>query len=403
MSTATETPEAAADTPTTIPPESGFNSMADQMARWSDDWHKENDISDEPGSKKLDASPAEHTAPGAKAEPKGKEAPAAPAAAPDKKDAPAKDTPKDAPKEEPIPESIKSPKAQEDWKKLKTDRDGFKGRAEKAESELAKLNEQLKTRTNGSAPPEEIKKLTEERDALRTKLETVDLANSERFTTYFKNEIGKQVAVARNAAGDHADGIAKLLEQPRSESRNTKLREALEQLDPIDADVVRQSLANIERLRVEREQALADGAANYQKLKETERQEQAKALEANKQRIEAMADDCIAKARELEAFKTIEGDDAHNEAVKTREGFIRGFLRGELPENVVAWTPVLAGEALYLRERVIPQLKEENEKLKAQVASYVSASPRAGGGDHREGEAAPQGFKQIFMQNNPRP
>lgn len=377
-STATKEPESRVST---------LNPMAQKLSAWSQEWHEEND---EPKSQPL-SDDDKAAAPGS----------------PDPK-ATAKDTKeivatKEAPKEEPIPESIKSRKAQEDFKLIRGERDEFKTKATTFETELTKLRGEVETlrKRNGDASSEQLKAITTERDTLVKKLETIDLANSDRFTGYFKTETEKYIGTAKSVAGEHGDALAKLMTQPRSEKRSTAIREILEQMDSLDADVVRGALTNIERLKFEREDALSKGEENYKKLKEVEGQERQKSEAQAKANREALAERLVERAREFSGFQKKDGDAEHNSKVESREQFVRSFIRGELSDDIMAFTPILAGEALHLREVEIPALKGHIAKLEAQVASYVSANPKAGGGDHRAGEPKRKGFIQTFIDSNP--
>lgn len=389
MPTAIE-PEVDADATVTKEPESRvstLNPMAQKLSAWSQEWHEEND---EPKSQPL-SDDDKASAPGS----------------PDPK-ATAKDTKeivatKEAPKEDPIPDSIKSQKAKDDFKLIRGERDEFKTKATTFETELTKLRGEVETlrKRNGDASSEQLKAITTERDNLVKKLETIDLANSDRFTGYFKTETEKYIGTAKSVAGEHGDALAKLMTQPRSEKRSTAIREILEQMDSLDADVVRGALTNIERLKYEREDALSKGEENYKKLKEVEGQERQKADAQAKANREALAERLVERAREFSGFQKKDGDTEHNSKVESREQFVRSFIRGELSDDIMAFTPILAGEALHLREVEIPALKGHIAKLEAQVASYVSANPKAGGGDHRAGEPKRKGFIQAFIDSNP--
>ena len=386
--TAEETAEALPETKITP-----LSPMAQKLAAWSQEWHEEND---EPKSEPLKDDE--------KAPTSDKPDPAKAAAVKDTKATTATDTPKpEAIKEAPIPESIKSRKAQDDFKLIRGERDEFKTKATGFEAELTKLRGEVETlrKRNGDTSSEQLKAITTERDNLVKKLETIDLANSDRFTGYFKTETDKYIGTAKAVAGEHADALAKLMTQPRSEKRSGAIREILEQMDSLDADVVRGALTNIERLKFEREDALSKGEENYKKLKEVEGAERLKADAQMKADREVLAERLVERAREFSGFQKKDGDTEHNGKVESREQFVRSFIRGELSNEIMAFTPILAGEAMHLREVEIPSLKAQIAKLEAQVASYVSASPKAGGGDHRSGEPKKKGFISTFLENNP--
>lgn len=376
------------------PRSKGFFEMAEKLSAWNTEF-----LQDEPESKpipkeELDKLPAASAAPAAKAEPKP--APKVEPKAPAKPDGPPAEK-----KDEPLPESIKSPKAAEDFKKVRADRDQHRSNAEKFETENKQLRAEVEQhrKRNGATSTEEYTKLKTERDALLRKVETIDLANSDRFTGYFKGEMQKQVATARAVSGEHADAIAKLIEQPRSESRNTKLREILDQLDSLDADVVKIAMTNIERLRGEREDALSKSAENYQKLKEVEAAEATKKDAETAEHRSRTAEAVLEKARANEAFQTKDGDAEHNQQVAVREEFVRAFINGKLDDNILAWTPVLAAQAIHMTERVVPGLKAHISKLEEQIKGYVGASPRGGDSGADESVKPAKGFKDLFKEN----
>lgn len=379
------------------PRSKGFFEMAEKLASWNTQF-----LEDEPESKpipkeELDKLPAAAPAvPAAKVEPK-------PAAKVDPKAAPAKVdvAPVVEKKDEPLPESIKSPKAAEDFKKVRADRDQHRSNAERFETENKQLRAEVDQhrKRNGATSTEEYTKLKTERDALLRKVETIDLANSDRFTGYFRGEMQKQVSTARAVSGEHADAIAKLIEQPRSESRNTKLREIFDQMDSLDADVVKIAMTNIERLRGEREDALSKSSENYQKLKEVEAAEATKKEAETAEHRSRTAEAVLEKARANEAFQTKDGDAEHNQQVAVREEFVRAFINGKLDDNILAWTPVLAAQAIHMTERVVPGLKAQISKLEGQIKGYVGASPRGGDSGADESVKPAKGFKDLFKEN----
>jgi hypothetical protein len=268
--------------------------------------------------------------------------------------------------EEPVPAAIKSPKAQEEFKKLMRDRDGWR----------SKFNELLEKMEKEPKPDPELISLRSERDRLAGELERVALERSPSFRQRHQAKLDRVRTAVKRLAGEKAELAEKLLSEPPSKSRSARLEElagglgAFEKLQ-LAASFNEHDMA-MDDMQYELENHRATIAMERENAKISEQSRAAQAAAVRKQ----MISDVLQMAGGTFKSFTRNDDPAHNALVAENEADVRKFIMGEVDEGASAILPVLANEALYLQRTTIPGLEARIKELEAQLVKYGSASPR---------------------------
>lgn len=318
----------------------------------------------------------------------------------------------DPAKEEELPESIrKSPKASEEFKKIRTSAHQFKAEAEKHAAQIKSLEEELgklkAAPLKPAALPPEFESIKKERDELSEQLKAVSIERHPSFRTHFESRTTAAVEKAKASIGPEiTDKAVKLAQLPPSEYRTEQLDKLLteaQETSPSRAAFLSDLIRDVNAISYDRESALKKARDDYEVVQKHEA-DKAEALKAEQLKArDAFTAQALELAKGLEAFKRTD-DPKVNAAVTEREEFVKALIRGEVEEKYMAFIPVLAKEAEYLRETVLPSLREENAKLLKQIAEMTQSNPRPGETGGKPAEPSPQagrGFISRYMANKP--
>lgn len=328
---------------------------------------------------------------------------APPKAAEPPKEAPAEPTTETAqPNPTPLPGREPAPK-RADFKALEQARDEFKTKAEKLqlerdetakrlkalEDEYGSLKKVLPTEpTEIQKALEEREKLAKEREQLIATVETVNLERSPRFQNWFTSERDKHLRVAlKHVPAAQQEAVKDIL---LNNPADPKLDEILEPLSKTAQRLVTGAIEGLEKLKMEREEALSKGSEKWKELQAHERAEAEKAANARKAQMQKLADAAIARARNLPAFQQRDGDEAHNSAIKEREAIVKATVLGQLDEDTMVAVPGMALEGLRLRDHVVPALEKKIAEQEKLIKSLQQASPSMGDGVGAAERGAPE-------------
>ncbi len=280
-----------------------------------------------------------------------------------------------------------SSKKAQDWKQLKT-------RMAEIETKAKNMGELLKTKETEIeqlkkvpvADPKELELLKSERDSLSTKLESVALERSEKFQAHYQGLFDTAIAAAKEAVGpdtNDQERVEHLMQLKPSKHRKEALSEIVAQL-PTELDKL--NLANafqeMDRARSERDKQLVNAKDNLQKLQLVEASERTRMADLQKGERRDRVEKVLTLAGNLDAFSRIDGDDGHNNLIAARTERARKALMGELPENELMLMPLLAEEAVHLRENVMPRLIAKLKEMETAITQLSGAQP--GGAAHGE-------------------
>lgn len=332
---------------------------------------------------------------------------------PEKKEEPAAPAPvvsEAKPAEDELPESIKkSLKASEEFMIIRASERKFKAESEKHAAAAKALEEQLaKLKAANPVLPPEFELLKKEKEELSDQLKIASIERHPNFRTHFESRTTAALEKAKAVLGpDMAEKASKLAHLPPSEYRAEQLDKMIletQETSPSKAVFLTDLIKDINAIAFDREAALKKAREDYDIVQKHE-QEKAKAaeLEQARQKEQFLAQ-ALSVSKDLEAFRRGE-DPKANQAVDEREKYVKSLINGELDPELLPYIPVLAMEATYLRESVLPLLREENAKLLKQIQEMTQSSPRPGeGGGPGQPPAPPagRGFIERYKQLAPK-
>ena len=271
----------------------------------------------------------------------------------------------------------------EDWHRFRALMNGKVDAERKEKETLAKEIEALRTKTVAGPSPE-LEVLKSEKADLEAKLERIALAESPRFKAHYDGGIEKELAMVKQAAGEHGDEVVRLLTGPRSKEANLRLKEIKDELG-IDGDIISTAAGNIRRLTIERDAQLAEHGKNVKALRDFETAERLKQEASSRERQEKLVASILDAASKLPEFKADGTKPEHAAFVAGATEFIRNSITGKISQDDAALLPVAAMKAQYLEKFELPRLQAEIKALTDRIASLTAASPRIAG-DKRGGD-----------------
>lgn len=321
---------------------------------------------------------------------------AKPEAKPEEKAKPVAQTqqPEKTPEKPPEPETFTSAKAA-DWKKLKMERDQAQQSASDMEKKFLQTSKELeviKAKAAATDPSPELKKqietITAEKEKYLNQLETVALERSERFANAFKKTFDSAVARAKESAGEHAEKIEHLIQLPPSKWRKERIQEIVETVSDLDRAQIAMSIAEYDKARGEKEDALKNSKENLARVQAMEAEVQKRDMEMKEANVSTAISSLMASARKHEAFTVKDGDEEHNAMVKANEISLENFLRGKMSGSDVASLAIDGLEGRRVRDKVVTSLTKKVEELEAAVKEYQSATPGTSGKSAKASKAA---------------
>jgi hypothetical protein len=263
-----------------------------------------------------------------------------------------------------IPESIKSTKAAEAFRKIKAEREA-----------LAKEVEQLrKSGDTGKEYESKLKELQQERETLSERLRLLDIERHPDFVRKYESKLSSVMDNIKSTVGTEGERMVALLKSPDSDYRNLQLDEIIEGLSPAKRAKLGALIVRQEEIMSERNSEIESAKKDYDSVvsqykKETD-DNSAEAL----QRSEKVWDDISSNARALEVFETRDGDEEWNGEVNQRLSLARQIFNGENSEEDLAKAALWAASAPKYRELLYAQV-EVNKRLQAELTRIRGASP----------------------------
>lgn len=371
----------------------GFNQMAEALKAAM----AGSKLPDSPSPTPTPPQPKPNEAPPA---PKPKEEPAAPAPAPAKEEEP----------ENPIAfnwTKLRKEKKQleQEVQKLKTESEG---RIKSLTDELKAAKESAKVATT----PQEAQVAVGEIDALKKAIEAektqrskveeelkiVALERTPEFRDHFQKRFDAAMSAAKEAVPADAQSKAEaILGLPPSEYRKALVNDLVTDLSEYDKSRLAVAIFEMDKARSEKMAALKDHEVQFKKREELEaikRAEQQKALEAQQ---DSTIKNVLSAARErFSAFQSKDGDEAHNAFVKTAEGRVQKFFKGQLTPDEMVILPVLASEYEVVSAEK-DRLTKELQEAKKTIAAYEATSPKVDSGS-KTPDGKPKGFMAKYHE-----
>jgi hypothetical protein len=263
-----------------------------------------------------------------------------------------------------IPETIKSTKAADAFRKIKEEK-----------AQLAKQLDELKAGKTANPNFEaQLKTLQEERDALSERVRLLDIERHPEFVKKYEGKINGVFESVKGLVGTDGERLVGLLKSPESDYRNSQIDDIVEGLSPskkakLGALIVKYDEINGEKA-AEMSEAKSDYDAIISKYQQDNEQGTKAALESASKTWAKVSEN----ARALEIFEPREGDEEWNGELNQRLSLAQQIFNGENSEEDLAKAALWAAAAPKYRELLYFQV-EVNKRLQAELAKYRGSEP----------------------------
>jgi len=269
-----------------------------------------------------------------------------------------------APDDADIPETIKSTKAADAFRKIKEEK-----------AQLAKQLDELKAGKSTNPQFEsQLKTLQEERDALSERVRLLDIERHPDFIKKYEGKITGVFDSVKNLVGTDGERLISLLKSPDSDYRNSQIDDIVEGLSPSKKAKLGALIVKYDEINGERASELSEAKADYDavisKYKQDNEEGTKAALESANKTWQKVSTD----ARSLEIFEPRENDEEWNTELNGRLSLAQQIFNGENSEEDLAKAALWAAAAPKYRELLYAQV-EVNKRLQAELSKYRGSEP----------------------------
>jgi len=269
-----------------------------------------------------------------------------------------------APDDADIPETIKSTKAADAFRKIKEEK-----------AQLAKQLDELKAGKSTNPQFEsQLKTLQEERDALSERVRLLDIERHPDFIKKYEGKITGVFDSVKNLVGTDGERLVSLLKSPDSDYRNSQIDDIVEGLSPSKKAKLGALIVKYDEINGERSSELTEAKADYDavisKYKQDNEEGTKAALESANKTWQKVSTD----ARSLEIFEPRENDEEWNTELNGRLSLAQQIFNGENSEEDLAKAALWAAAAPKYRELLYAQV-EVNKRLQAELTKYRGSEP----------------------------
>ena len=269
-----------------------------------------------------------------------------------------------APDDADIPETIKSTKAADAFRKIKEEK-----------AQLAKQLDELKAgKPTNPQFESQLKTLQEERDALSERVRLLDIERHPDFIKKYEGKITGVFDSVKNLVGTDGERLVSLLKSPDSDYRNSQIDDIVEGLSPSKKAKLGALIVKYDEINGERSSELTEAKADYDavisKYKQDNEEGTKAALESANKTWQKVSTD----ARSLEIFEPRENDEEWNTELNGRLSLAQQIFNGENSEEDLAKAALWAAAAPKYRELLYAQV-EVNKRLQAELSKYRGSEP----------------------------
>lgn len=326
---------------------------------------------------RMGAEPEEGVASAVTEEPEKKKQPAPPAATETKKSRAEKDIdlmfggkkPEPVAKEavaddSDIPETIKSTKAADAFRKIKEEK-----------AQLAKQLDELKAgKASNPDYQAQLKTLQEERDALSERVRLLDVERHPEFVKKYEGRINGVFDSVKNLVGTDGERLVGLLKSPESDYRNSQIDDIVDGLSPAKKAKLGALIVRYEEINSEKAAEISEAKSDYDAVISKYQQDNDEGTKAALEQATKTWSKVSENARALEIFEPRENDEEWNTELTERMNLARQIFNGENSEEDLAKAALWAAAAPKYRELLYAQV-EVNKRLQAELAKYRGSEP----------------------------
>jgi len=263
-----------------------------------------------------------------------------------------------------IPETIKSTKAADAFRKIKEEK-----------AQLAKQLEELKagksTNPNFEA---QLKALQEERDALSERVRLLDVERHPEFIKKYEGKINGVFESVKNLVGSDGERLVGLLKSPESDYRNSQIDDIVEGLSPAKKAKLGALIVKYEEINSERASEISEAKQDYDAIISRYQQENEEGTKAALEQASKTWAKVSENASALEIFEPRENDEEWNSELNQRLSLAQQIFNGENSEEDLAKAALWAAAAPKYRELLYAQV-EVNKRLQAELSKYRGSEP----------------------------
>ena len=263
-----------------------------------------------------------------------------------------------------IPETIKSTKAADAFRKIKEEK-----------ALLAKQLDELKSGKTANPNYEaQLKTLQEERDALSERVRILDVERHPEFVKKYEGKISGVFDSVKNLVGTDGERLVDLLKSPESDYRNSQIDDIVEGLSPSKKAKLGALIVKYVEINGERASEISEAKADYDAVISKYQQDNEEGTKAALESATKTWAKVSENARALEIFEPREGDDEWNTELNGRLSLAQQIFNGENSEEDLAKAALWAAAAPKYRELLYAQV-EVNKRLQAELSKYRGSEP----------------------------
>jgi hypothetical protein len=263
-----------------------------------------------------------------------------------------------------IPETIKSTKAADAFRKIKEEK-----------ALLAKQLDELKSGKTGNPNFEEqLKALQQERDTLSERVRLLDVERHPEFVKKYEGKINGVFDSVKNLVGSDGERLVGLLKSPESDYRNSQIDDIVEGLSPSKKAKLGALIVKYDEINGERASEISEAKADYDAVISKYQQDNEEGTKAALESATKTWAKVSENARALEIFEPREGDDEWNTELNGRLSLAQQIFNGENSEEDLAKAALWAAAAPKYRELLYAQV-EVNKRLQAELSKYRGSEP----------------------------
>ena len=263
-----------------------------------------------------------------------------------------------------IPETIKSTKAADAFRKIKEEK-----------ALLAKQLDELKSGKTANPNYEaQLKTLQEERDALSERVRILDVERHPEFVKKYEGKISGVFDSVKSLVGTEGERLVGLLKSPESDYRNSQIDDIVEGLSPSKKAKLGALIVKYDEINGERASEISEAKADYDAVISKYQQDNEEGTKAALESATKTWAKVSENARALEIFEPREGDDEWNTELNGRLSLAQQIFNGENSEEDLAKAALWAAAAPKYRELLYAQV-EVNKRLQAELSKYRGSEP----------------------------
>ena len=263
-----------------------------------------------------------------------------------------------------IPESIKSTKAADAFRKIKEEK-----------AQLSKQLEEFKAGKSLSSNSEaQLKTLQEERDALSERVRLLDIERHPEFVKKYEGKITGVFESMKTLVGTDGDRLIGLLKSPENDYRNSQIDDIVENLSSAKRAKLGALIVKYDEINGEKSAEMSEAKADYDSIISKYQQDNEQGTRAALESANKTWTKVSENARALEIFEPRENDEEWNKELTGRLSLAQQIFNGENSEEDLAKAALWAAAAPKYRELLYSQV-EVNKRLKAELAKLRGSEP----------------------------